>query len=142
VRSLVAPHSGGPPLPLVQIHGTSDAYWPYDGGLPHGLRRRILHNASPAEVLGVDEWAALLARANGADGGPVATSVSEDVDLRRWIGRNRSDDLAFYRIAGGGHTWPGARIALPGFIFGRTSHTFHATEEIWSFFSSHRRESP
>jgi poly(3-hydroxybutyrate) depolymerase len=48
-------------------------------------------------------------------------------------------DLDFYRVEGGGHTWPGAaaRIWIPP-IFGRIA-TIDASRLIWEFLSAHRR---
>jgi hypothetical protein len=43
-----------------------------------------------------------------------------------------------HRVVAGGHTWPGARISLPCFIFGPTTRSFDATTEIWSFLVRHR----
>jgi polyhydroxybutyrate depolymerase len=139
LTSLLPP--GGLPvsLPLLQIHGTSDPYWPYEGGLPRGVRERLLVHRTPAAAVGVDDWAATIARSIGTGyTAPETTAVSSDTSLRRWKGPSGGLDADFYRVEGGGHTWPGARIALPGFVFGRTTRSFDATAEIWSFFSRHR----
>ncbi len=130
------------PLPLVQIHGTADPYWPYEGGIAAGLRRRLVGGGLRRPVLSVDEWADFLAETNEAFG-PAKEVVSETVGLRRWYGRTDKNeavsrsDLAFYRIDGGGHTWPGARLPLPALLFGRTERDFDATAAIWQFFAAH-----
>ncbi len=138
---VLASSDGAAPVPVLQIHGTADPYWPYDGGVPHGLRKRLFMGVSPVEGLGVDAWARRLNQASG-DGSAVAmeTVVSVDAALRRWHGFGEASELAFYRVQGGGHTWPGARITLPALIFGRTTHSFDATAEILTFFSRHRRK--
>ena len=48
-------------------------------------------------------------------------------------------DVVFYRIEGGGHTWPGSQPVLPRFLFGRTSQAFDATRVIWTFLAAHVR---
>lgn len=51
-------------------------------------------------------------------------------------------DVIWLDIVGGGHTWPGGYQYLPTETVGRTSRDFDATEEIWRFFSAHRRGPP
>jgi poly(3-hydroxybutyrate) depolymerase len=54
----------------------------------------------------------------------------------------RHDDPNLARLApyeGGGHTWPGSRITLPAFMFGRTSRTFDATRLSWEFLAAHQQ---
>lgn len=48
-------------------------------------------------------------------------------------------EVVLLDVEGGGHTWPGGRQYLPEDVIGRTSRDFDASEEIWRFFSSHRR---
>jgi polyhydroxybutyrate depolymerase len=43
----------------------------------------------------------------------------------------------YYRIEGGGHTWPGAFINGPKDIVGRTTDDIKASEIIADFFSKH-----
>ncbi|MBS0386122.1 MAG: dienelactone hydrolase family protein [Proteobacteria bacterium] len=45
------------------------------------------------------------------------------------------DDVAFYVVDGGGHTWPGTAGVLDG--LGATNLDINASEEIWSFFAAH-----
>jgi len=127
------------PLPVISFHGTADRSAPYIGGRPGGLSRLLMmrHQAGPA--LGVDEWAAFWRSVNGDADSPVVEALAPDVSVRRWRGLNRLGDLDFYRVEGGGHTWPGAaaRIWIPP-IFGRIA-TIDASRLIWEFLSAHRR---
>jgi polyhydroxybutyrate depolymerase len=121
------------PVPLIQIHGTGDAIVPYAGGAVRTQRRGGIDRG---RVLGVEEWAALLATHEGAVG-PVVTRIEPDVTIRAWRGATAPCDLEFWRVDGGGHTWPGGVQYLPIGIVGPTSATFDATAEIWRFVSAH-----
>lgn len=125
------------PVAVLQIHGSADPYWRYEGGDGGGLRKRVLLRAHWPTV-GVDDWARFWLQANGASENPEMLIVSEDTRARIWHGPEPSSDVIFYRIDGGGHTWPGA-TPLPRFLFGRTSTTFNATSVVWDFFASHGR---
>jgi polyhydroxybutyrate depolymerase len=48
-----------------------------------------------------------------------------------------NNEVVYYRIEGGGHTWPGAFINGPKDIVGRTTDDIKASEIIADFFSRH-----
>lgn len=116
------------PVPFLQIHGTADPLVPYGGG-PVVVRRR--RGPDPGAVLGVDAWAQLIAAHNRAVGPEI------DGPVRRWRGASPQADVEFWRVDGGGHTWPGGFQYLPERIVGPTSHAFDATAAIWRFLSAH-----
>jgi polyhydroxybutyrate depolymerase len=121
------------PVPVLQIHGTADPLLPYAGGAVAIRRRR---GPDPGVVLGVDRWAELVCHHNGA-GGPEVHTMAPDVKIRRWRGPTRSSDVEFWRVDGGGHTWPGGFQYMPVGMIGPTSRTFDATAAIWEFLSAH-----
>jgi polyhydroxybutyrate depolymerase len=127
------------PVPILQIHGSSDRYAPYAGGRARGLRARLFLRHPAGPCVGVDAWAQQWVDANDAHDGPRAEVLPPDTTIRRWTGRSPRSDVAFYRIEDGGHTWPGNRAWVPPF-FGRTSRAFDATTVIWAFFAAHARE--
>jgi polyhydroxybutyrate depolymerase len=45
----------------------------------------------------------------------------------------------FYRIEGGGHTWPGRTGLLQESIYGRTTANVDANTLMWDFFKKHPR---
>lgn len=49
----------------------------------------------------------------------------------------QNSEVILYSIQNGGHTWPGSRVWLPGFIFGNTCYDFDGTRVIWDFFARH-----
>ncbi len=133
---VATPREPAPPLPLLEIHGTRDRSVPYDGGRAATWTRLFIRRPS-GPVLGVDEWARRWVERNGAEG-PLVEAVGADVTVRRWLGPSPACDLAFYRVEGGGHTWPGARVWMPPHL-GRVSRSLDATRVSWEFLSAHRR---
>lgn len=131
------------PLPILNIHGTADRMAPYEGGIRHGLGARIVHRHAAGPMVGVDDWARFWVSANGAYDGasdsPQVGALPPDTTVRTWRGPSRDADIVFYKVEGGGHTWPGSRIAMPAFMFGRTSRTFDATKVSWEFLAAHTR---
>jgi len=121
------------PVPIIQIHGTADLIVPYAGGALLARRRT---GPLPGRVVGVDDWAAMVSGHNRAVG-PQVTTVAPDATLRSWRGPTAQSDVEFWRVEGGGHTWPGGYQYLPVRIIGPTTHSFDATAAIWRFLSPH-----
>jgi len=72
-------------------------------------------------------------RSSRPEGGQI-TRIGGDVTELSWQGCAAGSALMHYRIAGGGHTWPGALAASgPGPV----SHTVSATVVMWAFFQAH-----
>jgi polyhydroxybutyrate depolymerase len=127
------------PVPILNIHGSADDYAPYEGGVRHSLRGRVVLRHAAGPSIGVDDWARFWIAANGALEGPVLSALPPDITIRTWHGPTPSADVAFYRVEGAGHTWPGSRFTLPALLFGRTSRTFDATRVSWDFLARHSR---
>lgn len=134
--AVIVGHGPGVPMPVLQIHGTRDRWAPYAGGTARGLLARLVlrHRAGPS--LGVDEWARRWVTHNNATDGPVIETLEPGITIRRWRGQSPSADVVFYRIDGGGHTWPGARGWIPPHL-GRTTPTLDATRISWEFLAAH-----
>jgi polyhydroxybutyrate depolymerase len=127
------------PVPILSIHGTADDVAPYEGGRRHSLRSRVLIRRAAGNSVGLDDWARFWVATNGALEAPDVGSLLPDVTIRTWRGASPASDVVFYRVEGGGHTWPGSRFTLPAFLFGRTTRTFDATRVSWEFLASHAR---
>ncbi len=116
----------GRAVPVMQIHGTADTV--------------IRYNGTPNISIPVEETVDFWVMNNGCDTSPVITPVP-DIDTtdlstaERWDYPNCRDGsaVAFYRVEGGGHTWPGAFI-----LFDVTNQDFEASVEIWRFFRQYR----
>ena len=112
-------------IPVMQIHGTADPTVPYDGG-PF---------ASPIEDV-IDYWV-------GHDNCNPATILNvEDLDTTdgctaeriEYLECDDDNEVVFYKITGGGHTWAGSPIPIGG----NTCQDFDASDEIWKFFYKYR----
>lgn len=122
--------------PVLMMLGTEDPLVPYDSPTL---------NAGPgrsADVLPAEEAAAFWTARNGCAGAPAVEAVPDrdpDDGTATTVETYGGEDceVVLYRIEGGGHTWPGSPKRLPGFIVGRQSKDFEASEAIWDFLSKH-----
>ncbi len=112
------------PRPFLIFHGTADRVVPYDGGRVGALEGRIVR---PAEQ-SAEQWALH----NGCDPNRVEEQLSSEVVRFTWSGCTQP--VVMYKIVGGGHTWPGATIAVRG--LGRTTSQISASAEIVKAFSA------
>lgn len=112
-------------VPFVAFHGTSDPILPYPffADTPQAIATKY-----------------------GCTDTPTATTVHPDPDpatggaITRisWDCRAVDSAAEFYRIDGGGHSWPGSWFfGLIGFIVGPTATSINATDIIWDFFTEH-----
>ena len=133
--NLVAPCPTGPPLAVLDVHGTSDPVVPYGGGgLGSGL-------SGLGAALGIhvypepDEVAVWAARDHCARA-PVRRDLTPEVQRATYHGCTAGSDVVLYSIIGGGHTWPGS-LDIPA--LGRTTHDINAADVILAFFAHHTR---
>jgi polyhydroxybutyrate depolymerase len=107
------------PVPLLEIHGTSDPVAPYRGKGAHAAV-----NGLPPFV---DEWAGW----DGCTGSAASRLIASRTLMFKWKKCARASTVEHIRIIGGRHQWPGATPADPG-----PSATICASCAIWSFFST------
>jgi polyhydroxybutyrate depolymerase len=110
-------------IPVMHIHGTNDYVVFYNGGFG---------NASVNEVLTfwktANECPAIPTIENLPDLVPEGSTVQKQT----WTPCTDSTEVTFYKINGGGHTWPGS-VGTTG--SGNTNRDIIASEEIWKFVS-------
>jgi polyhydroxybutyrate depolymerase len=131
--SMIATHlnacNPGRPIPVMQIHGTSDPTVSYNGS------GGIITSVAIEQL--VDFWVnqnncttpasyTALPNINSADGCTAEHFVYEHP--------SGLGTVEFYKITGGLHTWPGTVFTSVG-----TNQDFSASKEIWRFFSQHER---
>lgn len=118
-----------PPAPLIYFHGTADTNSEY-GGTSYGT-----FTIPPVPQI-MSDWAA-----HNACAEPPATSTIGVVTRTLWTGCADGDDVDFYSIPEGGHTWPGGDPQIAAAIegqFGKTTTDVAATPLMWEFFSQYR----
>jgi len=111
-------------VPFLTFHGTNDPILPYGAfaDVPEAI-------ATNDGCVGPPEVTTLQPDPDPGTGGAITRSV--------WDCTGVNSAAEFYRIGGGGHSWPGsAFFRLVGFIVGPTA-SIDATEIIWDFFAGH-----
>ena len=116
------------PIPLLHIHGTADATVPYDGAPGWcSAEESAKRWANLNECVRSDTTELI-------DSDPSDGCTITKIDC---VDSSGNADVVFYRVNGGGHTWPGATREDPG--AGATSRDLNASEEIWRFFESQEK---
>lgn len=113
------------PMPIMEIHGTADGTVPYNG-IP------FVFESIPNTIA---HWVEF----NECNADPVITMIP-DIDpndgctAEHYHYKNGLNgvEVEHYKIIDGGHTWPGAPIAI-----GVTNYDIDASTEIWKFFSQY-----
>ena len=119
----------GRPVPMIDIHGTSDPEVPYRGG---GSWVAPSHKGFPNQLT----WAANWAQRNRCAPTPRDTVIAADVTRRAYTNCANNADVQLYTVLGGGHTWPGGG-PHPEWLVARTSHSIDASSLMWAFFREH-----
>jgi len=128
------------PVSVLAFNGTEDPLVKYNGGtVPNLLPWR--NNGRTIAVAGLRGfWVA-----NDRCQGQPTTQQLPDLDtgdgsrvtVETWDRCAAGSSITFYRIDGGGHTWPGGRQYLPERLVGHTNRDLNASEVIWRFFAEH-----
>ena len=113
----------GRPIPVLQIHGTTDPWVNINGSMGWLSVNNTLNswidnnNCSRADTT-------MLPDLDEGDGCRVERICHTDCA--------NNCEIIYYKITNGGHTWPGA--GPPGFAAGNTNQDINASVEIWGFF--------
>ena len=113
------------PMPIIQIHGTTDPTVPYNGsaGWTASVTNILNHwatfnNCSPAPTV------VNVPNTNVLDGSTVEKYTYENGD--------NCSEVVHYKVTNGQHTWPGCI-----FNFAGTNYDINASVEIWNFISKY-----
>lgn len=113
------------PTPVMQIHGTADGTVNYNGG---------------SGIAGIEELVNYWVQFNSCSPTAAFTPVPDvnttdgcTAEHYVYTGGDAGSTVEFFKILGGGHTWPGAVFQI-----GVTNQDFSASKEIWRFFSQYR----
>ena len=122
------------PVSVLQVHGTEDPCWPYEGGALGGcLGGEALISGA---VQTVEGWA-------GAQrcGAPFEASLPDSSDdgmtseITRWDGCDGRAVVELISVVGGGHTWPMGHSVAPR-IVGLSTSDYSGSELLWEFVQS------
>jgi polyhydroxybutyrate depolymerase len=111
------------PIPIMNIHGTGDAYAPIEG-VPGMLSIEDTLNYWK-EINECKELTTELVEDSD-------TSDNSSVEKYTYSECSAGSKIIFYKVIDGGHTWPGAGNA--GYPAGYTNQDINASFEIWNFF--------
>ena len=121
------------PIPMIYFFGTDDPFVPYNGGY-------VSNNPNFEPIVGVEDavefWKinnntqSILSAVNLPD---TNTNDNSTVTVFEYINGNcNRSKVKFYKINGGGHTWPGVEVPNPS--LGATNLDINASQELWNFF--------
>jgi polyhydroxybutyrate depolymerase len=127
---------------VLEIHGTADRCWPYQGGLqtcagvltPRGFGGFVPIPATVAAWAATNMCRPTPLVENLPD---IAPTDGTSVTRISYRGCANGGDVVQLRINGGGHTWPGGSSVLPIGVVGNLSREFSANKVIWEFFKAH-----
>lgn len=113
------------PVPVMQIHGTTDGTVPYNGS---------------STMLHIDSLVKYWVQYNNCSLTPSVntlpnTNTSDNCTAEHHVfnGGSMGSTVELYKIIGGGHSWPGAP-----FNINTTNMDFSASVEIWRFFRKYK----
>lgn len=129
-------------VPMLMILGTDDPFFPWEGGVvQHGPSSATTYLSAERTV---DFWV----ERNRAASEPEVEALPDldpDDGTRIYREVHAADEsgaeFVFYRVEGGGHTWPGSSSnLLESFAgVGRISQDMDASRVIWDFFKTKSR---
>jgi polyhydroxybutyrate depolymerase len=124
------------PVSLLLINGTDDPLVKYDGGTV-GFKDEKERGKSISTDRTVDIWMKL----NNCQNSVKIETLDDDEDDDGCTAKKytyytckNGTEVAYIKVEGGGHTWPGGVQYLPKIIVGKVCKGFNATEVIWNFF--------
>jgi polyhydroxybutyrate depolymerase len=119
-------------IPMMYVFGTADPLVPYNGGVVSGP------NTLP--VVGIDQAVNYWVTKNQCQTTlPVVnvpntnTTDNSTVTVYEYTNGTCNSKVKFYKITGGGHTFPGVKIPNQPTL-GETNLDISASEELWNFF--------
>ena len=125
------------PIPMLFMLGTADPRVPFNGG-------QLTGTISNVPVVGintlVDFWKnnnQCLTTNLPLNLPDVVLTDNSTVTLYKFTNCSCNSNISFYKINGGGHTWPGVSIPSYEITAGSTNLDIQASTELWRFFNLH-----
>ena len=127
------------PVAVLVMNGTDDPIVPYAGGDVRLFKR----GKSRGKIVSNDDYVKFWKEKNGCTEEQPTLELPDrkkrdgtTVSITTYTNCETGGALKFYKINGGGHTWPGGKQYLGKKLIGNTSREINACDEIWEFFSS------
>ncbi|MFT3840152.1 MAG: hypothetical protein QM723_24400 [Myxococcaceae bacterium] len=118
---------------VLEIHGTGDPCWPYDGGAVSCA------DTNPGAKISVDGTLAVWSANDGCDGGltetPLPDTMADGTTTVHRVYACSGAALELYQVADGGHTWPNGYHYSQ--MVGLTAEDWSANPIILDFFQAH-----
>lgn len=128
------------PVSMLYVHGTADTKVPWKGlGIQDDKGNRQLVTMSLANS--VKFWSGrnrCSPTVVSREITPLSNSPATRVKVLSSGQCPGGAEIVLYAVIGGGHNWPGAADIIPASIAGRVNMDIHASDVIWSFFSTRR----
>jgi len=127
-------------VPILQIHGTADPAWPYNGGV---LAGGALFD--DGNVISVDDTISGWVKRNTCSATPstqnLQSTVSDGTSVTKfqYSGCRNNATVVLYKINNGGHSWPQGNPYLKESVIGITSQQINANNVIWNFVKNYSR---
>ncbi len=123
----------GRQVPVLHIHGTQDACYPFDGGF--GPLSLVTFESVPVTI---QNWVAR----NGCSQTPPTTVLTNGAATCQLYPCPHAGEVEFCTIDGGGHYWPGGDDWAGSEVFcgsnqGARSADLIANDAFWSWFAAH-----
>lgn len=133
------------PVPVLHVHSVDDPRAVYTGGLGPpfpGTSNRVQHSAVEP---GLRRWAAFdgcPAEPRGAEQreGSRRRDAGHTATLLVWAPCVLGVEVAFWRLTGAGHGWPGGKSPLPEELMGPNTKVINAADEVWKFLRRFTRQ--
>lgn len=127
------------PVAVIVFNGTDDPLVPYKGGDIRLFKR----GRSRGRIISNDDYLKFWQQKNKCIQKEAEVQLPDKykadgttVSITTYTNCKTKGALKFYKIKGGGHTWPGGKPYLGKRIIGNTSKEINACDEIWEFFSA------
>jgi polyhydroxybutyrate depolymerase len=127
------PCNPGRQVPVLHIHGTQDACYPFDGGW--GPLSLVTFESVPVTI---QDWVTR----NGCSTSPPTTVLTNGAATCQLYPCPHAGEVEFCTIDGGGHYWPGGDDWAGSEVFcganqGARSADIIANDAFWSWFTAH-----
>jgi polyhydroxybutyrate depolymerase len=140
VERTVAQFNPLQPVSVLVMQGTADPVVPFEGG--------VVKPGQRGSIIPTEQAVGLWVQKNGCAPQPSqrvlpSAGVRDGcrVTIYDWANGRGGSEVVYYKIEGGGHTWPGGPQYLPKFMIGPVCRQFDATSTIWQFFQTHPKQS-